>query len=169
MHVITLRKSHLFEWVVQDKTNLTIKSDPTCRNRWNMGKTSHKPTPDLSCAQVPEQSSVVLTLGQAEKGLQKKKNNFHCLFAVADAWVILLCLRWGICIGTCTFESGKTRQGLFSFKGCSQAKLLYNSIILWCYDSFLALLLYSSSKSCHMISLSQRTDMTVSFKVLRYL
>lgn len=58
-----------------------------------MGKTSHKPTPDLPWAQVPEQFSVLLTLGQEGKGLQEKKNIFHCLFAVGDAWAISLYLR----------------------------------------------------------------------------
>lgn len=142
MHVTTLRKSLLFGWVVQDKTHLTPLSAPACRNRWNMREASHKPTPDLPWAQVPEQSSAFLTLGQAEKGLQKNKNIFHCLFAVADAWAISLCLRWGMCTGTCTTESCKTQHELFFFKGCSQAKLLYNSIILWCYDSYLSSLTF---------------------------
>lgn len=142
MHAATVRKSHLFGWVVQDKAHLTMRPAPACRNRWNMGKTSDKPTPGLPWAQGSEQSSVFLTLGQAEKGLQKKKNIFHCLFAVADARPISLCLRWGMCTGTCSFESCKLRQWLFSLKGCSQAKLLYNSIILWCYDSYLSLLTF---------------------------
>lgn len=79
MYVATLRKSHLFG-AEQNPSHPAIS--PTYRNKWNMGKTSHKPTPDLPWAQVPEQSSVFPTLGSAEEGLQKKKNIFYCLFAM---------------------------------------------------------------------------------------
>lgn len=141
MHVATPRKSLLFGSVVQDKTLLTPQSALLVEIGGKWGKPLITPLltyQGLKWLSSPQCSS---HWGKQRKDCRKRKK-FHCLFAVADAWAISLCLRWGMCTRTCTFESCKTRQGLLSFKGCSQAKFLYNSIILWCHDSYLSSLTF---------------------------
>lgn len=127
--------------LVQEKTHLTPQSALPIEISGIWGKPLINPLltyHGLKCLSSPQRSS---HWGKQRKGCRKRKI-FSIAYLQCWCWAISLCLTWGMCTGTCTFESCKTRQGLFSSKGCSQAKVLYNSIILWCYDSYLSSLTF---------------------------